>query len=887
MPNRILSLFRNLFRRRSAERALEEELLSSVEMLTDEKVTRDGLSPSEAHRQALIELGGLEQVKEAVRAERYGRWLEDFAGDLRFAVRTTVRSPGLAVAAITSIALGIAANSTVFSVASGLLWGVLPVKEPGRLLMFSEGRSFSYPDYLDYRDQTRDVFEGVAAHFPLIPASLGGGGEPERVWGQVVSDNYFSVLGVRMALGRPILPGEDRATGRDRVVVLGHSLWQRRFGADGSVLGQDVLLSGQRCAVVGVAPAGFHGSVRGIASEFWVPLSMTNVLMPDLTWPGDATARRDKQWLLLNARLRPGVTSARATVAVNLVKKRLDDSYRRDQARHDAVSLQPAGGLIAGSVTPAYTLMALLMIVVALVLLVACANVANLLLARAIGRRREIGIRLALGAGRGRLVRQLLTESLLLSLAGAAVGLLLAALAARAISSFRLPAPIPVAFDFNVDGRAAAFTAGLSLVTALLFGLVPALRATRPDLVRALKEGTAVPVRAGRLGVRNTLVVVQVALSLVLLTVAGLFLRSLGSASSIDVGFRPENILVMRVDPRIHNYSPEKSLQFLSRLRERVSALPGVRSVSFVDTLPLSLAGTGLTLDVDATKDQPARTAQADVRGVFSGYFQTMGIPLLSGRDFDPHASNREAAILSQATCRRLFPGQDPIGRRIHAGRATYTVIGVARDSKSRTVGEAPVNGAYLYLDLGPETGVKFFGVSALVRTLGDPRALEGRVRGEIAALDPDMAVFGTETMQEHLGVSLLLPRLSACVLGIFGAVGLTLGAIGLYGVVSYSVRRRTREISIRMALGARPGSVLATVLRQGLTVTGVGIAIGLALAAALGRLAGSLLYGVSGTDLTTFLAVPAVLAGTASLAIWVPARRAARVDPAIALRED
>jgi predicted permease len=873
-------------RKRTVEQALDDELQSSVELLTEEKM-KDGHSPAEARRQALIELGGVEQVKEEVRAVRLGSFLENFVRDLRFAVRTLAKSPGFTAAIIISVALGIAANATVFSIANGLLWGVLPVKDPGRMVMFSEGKSFSYPDYLDYQEQTTDVFEGgVAAHFPLIPASLGGAGEPERVWGQVVSGNYFSILGVNMALGRPILQEEDAVVGRDRVAVLSHSLW-RRFGADAGILGRDVVLNGQRYTVVGVAPAGFHGSERGIVSEFWVPLAMTEEIMPDLTLPGGGRTRRDNQWLLLDARLKPGVSRAQAVVVVNLVKKRLDDTYRKDEKHHDAITLQTAGGLIAGSVTPAYALMAVLMVVVALVLLVACANVANLLLARATGRQKEIGIRLAMGAGRGRLIRQLLTESFLLALAGASVGFLLAAGAARAVSSFRLPAPIPVVFDFNVDLRVAVFTVGLSLVTALLFGLVPALRATRLDLVGALKEGSAVSGRAGRSGMRNTLVIVQVALSLVLLTAAGLFLRSLGNAVSIDIGFKPDNILVMRVDPKVHNYSTERTVQFLSQLRERVSALPGVRSVSFVDIVPLSIAGNGRSFDVDAAEDRPAQSVNADVYGVFSGYFQTMGIPLLRGRDFDLQANNQNVAIINETMAGHLFPNQDPIGRLVRADKASYTVIGVVRNSKSRTVGEGPVNCAYLFLDAVMGKGVSFFGISTLVKTSVDPRRLDRPVRQQIAALDPNMAVFNMETMQEHLNESLLLPRISAWLLGSFGAVGLTLGAIGLYGVMSYSVRRRTHEIGVRMALGARPGAVLAMVLRQGLALTSVGLAIGLAIAVGVGRLTASLLYGISGTDLITFLVVPTVLVAAALVAIVIPARRAARVDPVVALRNE
>jgi predicted permease len=618
-------------------------------------------------------------------------------------------------------------------------------------------------------------------------------------------------------------------------------------------------------------------------------------IMPDLASDGSAITQRDNQWLMLDARLKPGVTRAKAAVLVNVVKKRLDDAWHKDDKTHEKITLQTAGGLIAGSATPAFTLMAVLMIVVGLVLLVACANVANLLLARAAGRQKEIAIRLAIGAGRRQLVRQLLIESFLLSLAGAGVGFLLAAVAARAISSFKLPLPFPIAFDFNVDWRVALFTLGLSAITALVFGLVPALRASRPDLVDSLKDGPAGFGRTSRSRMRNTLVIVQVSLSLVLLTTAGLFLRSLGNASSIDIGFKPANLLIMSVDPKIQNYSRDKTVQFLTQLRERVSALPGVRSVSFVGVVPLSIGAAMNKFNVDAAKGHPAQNVVAIVDTVGTGYFQTMGIPLLRGRDFTAqdltsHLGGQPAAIINETIINEtmaahLFPGQDPIGRTIHQDKATYTIIGVTRNSKSRTIGEKPSDAAFLYLDAAPEKATSFFGTTILVKTSIDPRALASSVRQQINALDPNMAVFNTETMQEHVDKSLFLPRISALLLGIFGAIGLTLAAIGLYGVMSYSVRRRTREIGIRMALGAKRPAVLRMILRQGLILTGIGLAIGLAIAFALGRFTASVLYGTSGTDLLTFVTVSLVLLVTAVAAVLVPALRAAHVEPTTALR--
>jgi predicted permease len=588
---------------------------------------------------------------------------------------------------------------------------------------------------------------------------------------------------------------------------------------------------------------------------------------------------------MLDARLKPGVNRGRAAVLLNVIKKRLDDTYRKDDENHETLTLQTAGGLIAGSATPAFTLMAVLMVVVGLVLLVACANVANLLLARAVSRQKEIAIRLAMGARRRQLIRQLLFESFILALTGAGAGFALAAGAARAISNFQLPLPFPVVFDFNVDWRVALFTLGLSIVTALLFGLVPALRASRPDLVGSLKDSPSVFRGMGRSRLRNTLVVAQVALSLVLLATAGLFLRSLGNASSIDIGFKSDNVLIMTMDPKLQSYSHDKTVQFLTQLRERVSALPGVRSVSFVGVVPLSIGSSNNSYEVDAVKDHPKQNVNADTNNVGSGYFKTMGIPLLRGRDFVASTDDKHSAIINEIMAAHLFPGQDPIGRVIHQDKDQYTVIAVTRNSKLRTIGEKPTDAIFMFLNAAPEKANSFFGTTLIVKTFVNPAAMARSAREQIAALDPNMAVFNVETMQQHVDKSLLLPRISALLLGIFGAVGLTLAAIGLYGVMSYSVRCRTREIGIRMALGAKPRKVLKMILRQGLTLTAIGLAIGLAIALVVGRFAASVLYGTSGSDLLTFLVVSVVLLGTAAIAVLIPALRAAHVEPTVALR--
>jgi predicted permease len=815
--------------------------------------------------------------------------LSNFPGtvkqDLIFAARTLLKNPGFTAAVAVSVALAIAANSTVFGIVNGLLLGALPVREPSRLVSLNQGRTFSYPDYIDYRDQTSRVFEGLTAHFPFIPANLGGVGEPERIWGQVAAGNYFSVVGVMPAIGRPFTPQEDGTPGRNPVVVLGNGLWRRRFGATRNVIGRQVLLNGRSYTIIGVMPPGFHGTERAMLADFWVPLAMHGQIMPDLA-KDNAAGKRDNHWLMLNGRLKAGVSRQQAAAALNVIQRRLDDTYRKSEKPRDPIRLGDSGGLFGGADGFAIGFMAVLAVLVAMVLLIACANVANLMLARAIARQREIGIRLALGASRARLVRQLLTESVLLSVIGAAGGFALASGATVAISRFNLPLPLPIQFDFAPDARVLWFTAALAVLTGIVFGLAPALRATRPDLVAALKQQSTAFGGFRRLGMRNLLVVVQVALSLVLLAGAGLFLRSLQKAASIDIGMRPDRVLLMATNPKLSQYSPEKTRQYLAQLRARVSALPGVRSVSFLDSIPLSIGGTAFDLKAEgAAQGAPdAKPVNTDVYYAGSHFFETMGLPLLRGRDFDKQ-TDAGSVILNQKAAQRLFQNTDPIGRRLTAENQAYEVIGITRDFKSRTLGEEPAAAAFFYLEARPEDVLSFYGISIVVKTAGDPNAMIRPVRQEIAALDPDLAVSGTETMDQHLDKALLIPRLSAVLLGVFGAVGLTLATVGLYGVMSYSVRRRTREIGIRMALGARAGGVLRLVATQGLALAGIGVAIGLALALLVSRFAASLLYGVSAYDPLTFIVVPALLLAVAVLAVLLPARRAAKTDPLTALR--
>ena len=802
--------------------------------------------------------------------------------DVVYALRAVRRAPGFAAVVCISIALGIAANTTVFSMVNATLLGALPVRDPSGLYSISSGRTFPYPDYRDFRDQCAALFNGLAGHFPLAPASLAtGAGAPERVWGALVSGNYFDVVRPPLANGRGIGPEHDQIEGRDPVVVLSDSLWRRRFGADPAAVGKTTVLNGRRYTVIGVMAPGFHGSDRGIVNEFWAPLAMRRDFIPDMVKDVES---RTAYWIGISGRLKPGVARGQAVAALNVVYTRINQTYRKNE-RRDALTLDKAGR-IPGERQGLTGLMAILMVVVGLVLLIACANVANLMLARAVDRQREIGIRLAVGAGRARLVSQLLTESVILAALGAAGGFVLAYGAARALSRFQIPLPIPFTLDFTPDLRVLAFTAGVTVASGILFGIAPAILASRTDLVSALKGAAGLGIFR-RFGLRNLLVGVQVMLSAVLLIAAGLFVRSLGSAASMDLGIRPEGVLMLAVDPKTAGYSNDRLREFLRQGEQRLTALPGVRSAAAVNILPLSLAENGERFR-DADAGQKADSTNADVFAVTSAFFETVGMPLLRGRSFR-HQSDLDVpvALVNRVMARRLFGDRDPLGRRIRDDKGkTYEVIGVTADSKAVTLGEEVRACAYTYLPHdGAEQLLSLLGMTILVRTDGNPSSLARPVRDEILKLDPTLAVFNVDTLGRHVSRAFLVPRLCAILFGIFGLIGLVLAAVGLFGVVSYSVRSRTREIGIRVALGARPAMILRLVLTEGLVIVSAGLAIGLAIATAVTRFTASLLYGVSPTDLITFAAVPVVLLLTGVVAVVVPARRACAIRPMDALR--
>jgi predicted permease len=802
--------------------------------------------------------------------------------DFTYTLRRLSVAPGFVLAVVLSIGIGIATNATIFSIVSRFVLRPAPVGDPATLLSLHTTHdgdrccnNFSWPTYTDVRDQAKS-FSGVAAYYELLPASIGGKGEPERVWGQAATANYFDVARLGMTLGRGFLSAEEHQP----VIVLGHRLWQRRFASDPNIVGKAIPLSGHSYTIVGVAPPGFHGLDLILDPEFWIPFGNVEQLAPSVP----KREARGYHWLAVVGRLSPGVTSTQASAELTTLAKNYAAAYPATD-KGGGFLLTQAGSLPPRDRSVILSFLATLSIAVLLVLCIACANVANLLLAKAVSRQRELGIRIALGASRRLLLRQMLMESVLLALGGGLLGLLLALWATGALSAFRVPAPVPLDLSVMVDWRVLLYTFTLSVVTGLLLGIVPAWIASRPSLTSALKGEDALARPGRRLHLRSVLVVAQIAMSLILLCGTGLMLRSLQNASGIDIGFRSRGLLMMSVDPRVHGYTPERTTQFITQLRERVAALPGVISVAATDSVPLSGGNRSDGFSV-VGRPPEQRVPIVDLFMATPGYFATLGIPRLMGRDFAQESpTGQKVGIVNQAFVTQLFHGQSPIGQNVSGAGVDYQVIGVVKNIKSRTIGEdtRPV----LFRSLTQSTGSdpSFLGYELIVRYQGDSAGVANEVRQQIHTVDPAMAVYNEETMEAHLRSALFLPRLAGTLFGVFGITGLLLAAIGLYGIMSYSVSRRTREIGIRIALGAQIGAVQRLIVRQGMLLSAIAVALGLPAALAAAKFSSSFLYGVRPHDLVTFLTVPLLLLGIALVACWLPARRASRIDPQTALR--
>jgi predicted permease len=885
----------------ASEAQIAEELAQHLEDVYRERLAR-GATPDEAREAALTELEG--DVVLAPRIRRATRphpeplavgapaagpgWFSGLADDLRHGARALRRSPVFTIIAVLVIALGIGANTTIFSVVNALLLRPLPgVRDPGELAAvftsdFSGPRfgATSYPD-LEAIESARDVFSAVAAYSPNTYA-VSDGRRSRRVMGERVSYNYFQTLGVRPALGRFFIAEERAGRATATSVVISHALWQRDFAAAPDAIGAPLRVNGEVLTIVGVAPETFRGALRGVSSELWVPLSAPATLI------GFDPNHRGDRGLMVMARLQPDIDAAAAQTRLAVLAGQLHASYPDEwtdiNRRSRVLTVLPESqARVPPQVrAPVLGFVALLMTVVGIVLLIACTNVANLMLSRASARRGEMGVRLALGATRGRIMRHLLTESVLLAGLGGAVGVLLSAWLLRAVTVARLPIPVPIALDIGLDLRVLAFALVITLAVGILFGIIPALQSSRAP-APLLREAAT---RITKLRLRNALVVVQVAASLVLLIIGGLFLRSLLVAQRIDPGFDTSAMALVPLELESEGMTTEQARQLTERIHERSAALPGVRAVALAEDVPLGLGHARRSISVAGYAPQDGEDMEVSFNGVSAGYFEAMGIRLLRGRSFTP--ADREGAplvaVVNEAFARRFWPGADPIGQRVSMSGSEgpfMEVVGLVPDGKYISLTEEP-RPYFYYPDLqGPPTSMTLH-----LRTGSDLAAVVRAVRAELRALVPGITPPEIITLRQHLGLLMMPQRIAAALLVVLGGLALLVAAVGLYGVIAYSVAQRTREFGVRMALGAVAADVSRMVLGQGLRVAAVGLLIGAGLAAALAWAIRGFLF-VPPFDIPTFIAVPALLAATAAVATWIPARRATRTDPLVAIRAE
>ena len=820
--------------------------------------------------------------------------MENLWKDLRYAFRMLLKSPGFTVIAVLALGLGIGANTAIFSVFNGMLWRPLPVKDPQQIVcLLSKSRidmvfptPLSYPDVQDYRQLNR-VFSDVAAYTPR-PVNFGAEGRPERAWAEMVSGNYFAMLGVEAVRGRTFASDEGVVPGKDPLMVLSYKYWQKRFGGDAAIVGHTVQVNKHAFTIIGVAPESYRGAYYFLEPDFYLPLTTMGLLDAS---QADMLNKRSSAFLRVLGRLQPGVTPGQAMAAAEPLDRRLAQEYPDD---HKSVSLlvlpelnaRPEPGL--GGFMSTFAL--IFMLLVGLVLLIACANVANLILARANGRRKEFATRTALGASRGRMMRQLMTETVLLSAFGGILGLLFARWAALGLMSIRIPTDVPVRlFDLRLDWHIFTFAFLAALMTGMVAGLVPSLQASRTNLADTLKAGgRSGGASSGHHLFRNALVVSQVAVSLILLACTGFFVRSLQNSSHVDMGFRVDHTLMLSMDVGLQGYTEEHGQQFYKQIGERVRALPGVRDAAIASFIPMGYDNSLINiLPEGQVIDEKSKTESCLDDEVEPGYFRTAGTPVIQGREFTEadSATAAKVAIINDTFAKKIWLGQDPIGKSFRTKKdgPPIQVVGVTRTGKYLFLYEPPQ--PYAYFPIAQRYNST---ASLLVYTEGDPQQLLPAVREQFSQLDAGLPVFGVGTMETHVqyGKPLLPARLSAMLVGAFGLLGLVLATVGVYGVVSYSVSQRTQEIGIRTALGAQRFTVLSMVLKQGMRMALIGTAVGIVLSFLLFRGLSSVLYGVKSTDLVTLSAVSAMLLAVAFMASYVPALRATRVDPVVALRE-
>jgi predicted permease len=903
---RLRALWNNVFRRELLDRDLDEELQVYLELVSAEKM-REGVSPEQSYRDARRDTGGVEQIKESVRDVRAGVWLDTLMQDLRYSVRTLAKNPAFTLIAMATLALGIGANTAMFSLLDQVVLRLLPVRDPERVVIVREtgnhyGNSYgpntiSWPMFEDLRDNNQ-VFSGMFCRFPAA-VTISGGDRAAQISAELVSGSYFPILGVGAALGRTIGPDDDAVPDRQPVVVLSYSFWRSYFDGDRTVVGRTIALNSHAMTVIGVARPGFDGVELGVPAKVFVPLMMKTEMTPHSD--GLKDRRRRLSWVTAYGRLKPGISVEQAQLWLQpLMHSILEMEVQQPEFTRSATPadrepfLHNRAELLPGSENdlredmrkPLWLLVAL----TAAVLLLACANLANLLLARATARERELAVRLAIGAGRARIVRQLLTESLLLSAAGTALGLALAFLTDRLLLRIYLPADAATEFVVSPipDGRVLAFVVGAMLLTSLVFGLLPAVRGSRTEITLSLKYRSGAASASG-ISLRRMLVGIQVALSLLLLVGAGLFVRTLRNLDSLGPGFPTDHLLTFRINPSLNGYSDEQTKSFYQRLDVNLQTMPGVTSVGF-SAMPLlkgyawQNAVLGKDFEGAPIEEQPVLSE------IGPDYFATLGIPIVAGRAFTAQdVGPTKYAVINESFARQYLPGRNPIGQRfglvddMQPVSPDIEVIGVIPDRKYRDLRETPPAQAYFpYLE-----GTHFRFMNVYLRTQGDPRQIENELRERMRQFDPHVPVVGLQTMDEQIGLSLRTERLVASLSAAFGGLATLLAVIGLYGVTAYAVMRRTREIGIRMALGAVPGEVIAMVMREVLILIGAGLAAGFLLALALANLVRSQLFGLNPRDPLTFVGSAIVLTVAAGLAGLIPAVRASSLAATTALRHE
>ncbi len=808
--------------------------------------------------------------------------------DLQYSVRMLVKNPMFTAAAVLTLALGIGLNAATFTTVNGILLAPLSgTQEPDELVQIYrhwpglEYGSTSIPHYQDLRDMTGDAFESVSA-YTFVPVSLSNGDRSERTFGMMVSANFFENYGVTPFLGRVFIPGvEAQGPGAHPVVVLGHGYWQSNFGGDPTVVGSTVIVNGHPFEVVGIAPEDFRGPVNFADVPLYVPIMMQRELSPGNDW----IESRGNNMMTAVGRLRDGVTVERAEQVMSSVLLQLKELYPEDydtQVGHTLV-LQSEAGIHPSFKDAQVGMSTVIMAVVGLLLLIACVNVANLFLARARERRREMGIRLSLGAGRGRIIQQLMTESLVFSLISGLAGLGIARLSMQSLAAFRPPIDGPFDFGFAMDNTVLLFTLVVSVAAGIVFGLAPALQAARPDTVSAVKGESSQ--KAGKSRMSNGLVIVQMALSLLLLISSGLFLRSLQGATEIDPGFdQPGNLVLASLDPGLQGYDQPEAEQFFDRLTEEVNALPEVDAVGMTYIVPLGLNNSDRGVEVPGYDFAEGERRSLHYSYVRDGYLEAMGIDLVEGRAFNrmDDADGAPVIIVNRRFAERFWPGESAVGRIVRTAGQEREVIGVVETGKYTSLGEDPTE--YMYL---PHREQFAFSMTLIARTSSNPQAVLGRIRDVVRGMDPNMPLYDVRSMEDHMGIALLPARLGGSVLGVFGVLGLVLAAVGIYGVMAYSVAQRTRELGIRVALGASKRTVLRQVLGEGMRLAVIGTVLGLVAAAGASRLVAGFLYNVDAMDPVAFVGVPLLLVGVAALAVLMPARRAASVEPMKALKTD